>query len=472
MDKTASWAKGLISKATPDRLAGMLAQLADLMIVVKADGTVVEVSPIGTFKGRSSVTNLVGKKLQSDLTVESVAKFDTRLAEFLASKTPVRPVELNHSANANEEEFPIRYSLHLLDGDDKVLLIGNDLRAIAELQQQLVTAQIALEKDYEAQREYDARLRVLMAATRKVTFFVSVTNGDIVDCSPGAASLFGKSRNDFLNTHLADYIKVPDGRELIAALVATASGQSDSEVVVDALKSQKQFSIQPTLFRTTGAQMLLCRILDEPASDSRADALREQMVGVFENGTDAIVFVDAAGTIFSANPAFLQLAEVTHAQNIKGRSIIDFLGRGSVDLNVICDNASRTGAMRLYATRLINEFGAEVAIQVATSHFNAGGQSLFAMVIRDASRNEMMRSAGQQVTDVDMRSVIELIGSQTLKDIVAKTTDVIEKMCIETAVDLTSNNRVAAAEMLGLSRQSLYVKLRKYGLIKKDQEDQ
>ena len=32
-------------------------------------------------------------------------------------------------------------------------------------------------------------------------------------------------------------------------------------------------------------------------------------------------------------------------------------------------------------------------------------------------------------------------------------------MCIETAVELTRNNRVAAAEMLGLSRQSLYVKL-------------
>jgi DNA-binding protein Fis len=30
---------------------------------------------------------------------------------------------------------------------------------------------------------------------------------------------------------------------------------------------------------------------------------------------------------------------------------------------------------------------------------------------------------------------------------------------------MTSNNRVAAAEMLGLSRQSLYVKLRKYDLV-------
>ena len=69
------------------------------------------------------------------------------------------------------------------------------------------------------------------------------------------------------------------------------------------------------------------------------------------------------------------------------------------------------------------------------------------------------------------KNVMDLVGSSPLKDIVAATTDVIEKMCIETAVELTRNNRVAAAEMLGLSRQSLYVKLRKYNLLSKTGED-
>ena len=51
-----------------------------------------------------------------------------------------------------------------------------------------------------------------------------------------------------------------------------------------------------------------------------------------------------------------------------------------------------------------------------------------------------------------------------MKDIVGETTDLIEQLCIEAALELTRNNRAAAAEMLGLSRQSLYVKLRRYGL--------
>jgi DNA-binding NtrC family response regulator len=44
-------------------------------------------------------------------------------------------------------------------------------------------------------------------------------------------------------------------------------------------------------------------------------------------------------------------------------------------------------------------------------------------------------------------------------------TDLIERLCIEAALELTRNNRASAAEMLGLSRQSLYVKLRRYGLV-------
>ena len=51
-----------------------------------------------------------------------------------------------------------------------------------------------------------------------------------------------------------------------------------------------------------------------------------------------------------------------------------------------------------------------------------------------------------------------------MKDIVGETSDMIEKMCIQSALELTQNNRASTAEMLGLSRQSLYIKLHRYGI--------
>ena len=52
-----------------------------------------------------------------------------------------------------------------------------------------------------------------------------------------------------------------------------------------------------------------------------------------------------------------------------------------------------------------------------------------------------------------------------MKELVAQTGDIAERICLETALNLTNNNKVAAAELLSLSRQSLYVKLRKHNLL-------
>jgi DNA-binding NtrC family response regulator len=59
----------------------------------------------------------------------------------------------------------------------------------------------------------------------------------------------------------------------------------------------------------------------------------------------------------------------------------------------------------------------------------------------------------------------ELVGRMPLKDIVRETTDLIEQLCIEAALQLTGDNRASAAEMLGLSRQSLYIKLRRFDMV-------
>ena len=66
-----------------------------------------------------------------------------------------------------------------------------------------------------------------------------------------------------------------------------------------------------------------------------------------------------------------------------------------------------------------------------------------------------------------LRSVDEftrLVGKVPLKELVRESTDIIERLCIEAALQLNGDNRAGAAEMLGLSRQSLYIKLHRYGL--------
>ena len=64
-----------------------------------------------------------------------------------------------------------------------------------------------------------------------------------------------------------------------------------------------------------------------------------------------------------------------------------------------------------------------------------------------------------------------MVGRVPLKDLVRDSTDMIEKLCIETALTMTNDNRASAADVLGLSRQSLYAKLRRYGLGDMDDDE-
>ena len=463
-----TWSSGLIPMIEPEIVTQIISSISDLAVVLNTGGQILGVMTNPRFSSADDFKRWEGDAFRDHLTIESIAKFEPRFKAFVETNDPVLPVELNHPGAQPDTSFPMRYTFHQIGTDGAILLLGQDLRPVWDIQQQLVAAQIALEKDYEAQRHNDTLFRVLMASTDEAAVFVALSSGEVSDCNPTASTLFGKHRNDLRGSSFASAFDAKDGRDLIDRLAAIGADADAKSMTVSTRSPKRDVVIRPTLFRVAGEQMLLCRVSLADGNHVQADTLNSNLIGLFENGIDGIVFAAKDGRILSANEAFLNQTDVTNTQELKGRAVSDFLGRGSVDMNVIFENASRNGAMRLYLTKLVSEHGSERSVEISTSSLQAGNDAAFVLVIRDANRVESSKDARSQATDVDMVSLIELIGSQSLKDIVAQTTDVVEKMCIETAVEMTSNNRVAAAEMLGLSRQSLYVKLRKYDLLKKD----
>ena len=94
----------------------------------------------------------------------------------------------------------------------------------------------------------------------------------------------------------------------------------------------------------------------------------------------------------------------------------------------------------------------------------SGGQPTIGLVIRNIGRRLTAAPRTRRELPRSVEQLTELVGRVSLKDLVRETTDVIERLCIEAALEITSDNRASAAEMLGLSRQGLYMKLRRYGL--------
>ena len=464
---TKYWNGGTIPLVAPEILGDIIAEISDLGIVLSDAGQVLSVlaNPGQDFFRR--LDHWDGKDFRDVLTIESVTKFNARLEEFLSGGRQMRPIELNHSDDQGRWEFPIRYSLHRIGPDGAILLLGRDLRPIAEMQQQLIKAQMSLERDYEAQRKFDTRFRVLMESTREALLFVAVKTGRITEANSIAAAYLDQPRENLVGVELASAFELRKRGDLIEALTVQAA--ADRAIAVKALmrRTGALVAISPTLFRAAGERLLLCRIEVEAQDTTQADSLSQNLNMLFLQSPDAIVFANEAGTILSANESFLDLIDVAHDLNVKGRSMADYLQRGSVDLKILTENASRTGRLRMYPTKIAGEFSSARSVEIAVTCLTAGTDTIFAFVLRDAGPQEPGRPISPSMSADQGRSIMDLVGSAPLRDIVAQTTDVVEKMCIETAVQLTMNNRVAAAEMLGLSRQSLYVKLRKYDLLVK-----
>ena len=259
-----------------------------------------------------------------------------------------------------------------------------------------------------------------------------------------------------------------EDKPLLEALNDAALAGRGSTLTTALNESGKSVTLEATAFRTAGEQLLFCQISRRDTPNAVAPKIKA-LEDLFDGGPDGIAFASADGNLTWANRSFLRLVDAHDDAPVEGRNLGDNLQRGSVDLNVMIENTARNGSMRLYSTKLIGDHGAPRSVEIAVSHLKGSDEDLFGFVVRDVSHLDAARpgAAAGRVNDENARSILEMVGTAPLKDIVAESSDVVEKMCIEAAVELTQNNRVAVAEMLGLSRQSLYVKLRKYGLIAK-----
>ena len=81
-------------------------------------------------------------------------------------------------------------------------------------------------------------------------------------------------------------------------------------------------------------------------------------------------------------------------------------------------------------------------------------------MLRDVSRRAVGVAAGHLATVLG--AVTEQVGRTPLLQVVREASDAVERHYIRAALRQADGNRTAAAELLGLSRQSLHTKLNRY----------
>jgi transcriptional regulator PpsR len=129
------------------------------------------------------------------------------------------------------------------------------------------------------------------------------------------------------------------------------------------------------------------------------------------------------------------------------------------------------GSVRRFSTIVRGQYGSHEDVEISAVSVLNGEYPCYGFTIRNFGRRDQPKPQPKGELPRSVEQLTGLVGRVSLKELVRETTDVIEKLCIEAALELTKNNRASAAEMLGLSRQSLYSKLHRFGLSGPDDED-
>jgi transcriptional regulator PpsR len=324
-----------------------------------------------------------------------------------------------------------------------------------------------MERDYWRLRHMETRYRSLFQVSAEAVLVLEAASGKLEECNPAANTLFGAdaARPGWL---VAESFE-PDASTRVQALFARvrATGNPES-VVARRVGGEEELRVSASLFRQEKTAHLLVRIASAAAAKTAVESHgQDALLQLIASAPDAFVVTDLDGRILTANHAFVELAQLATEAQVRGQSLERWLGRTGVDLNVLITNLRQRGAVRLFATVMRGEYGASADVEISGVAVTSGEQPCLGFTVRDVSRRlvsearttgtgrEMPRSVGQMT---------ELVGRVSLREIVRDTTDLIEQLCIEAALELTHDNRASAAEMLGLSRQSLYVKLRRFNL--------
>ncbi|MFK8042030.1 transcriptional regulator PpsR [Congregibacter sp.] len=452
----------MLAKQTKPVLAGLLARVADLALTLDESGTVLSVESWSIELPEDLADLWVGEALSDTLLDGSEDRVDSALAK--AASGGGGRVDLVHRLEGSPDGLPVQYQV--IGGEDGlVFFVGHDLRSDASLRQQLVNAQQALEQDYWRLRQVETRYRRLFDMVGDAVLVLDALSFRVLEANPRAIELLSGSDKGLVGKVFPKGLDAGSGRALqgmMSEIRTVGRSQLHNLVLAD---GETRVDVSASFLRQAGEERFLLRmgtreLVAQKPGTPKGVYLQEMV----RNAPDAVVLTDAEGRIMAVNNSFLELAQLVAEEQVLGHSADRWLGRSGVDLNVLLSNLRDKSVVRLFSSTLMPQAGSPAEVEISACRLDEPDGAAYALFIRDVERRVARDHPVSAKLPSSIEQVTQRVGRVPLKDLVRESTDLIEALCIETALEVTQDNRASAAELLGLSRQSLYAKLRRFNI--------
>ena len=445
-----------------DEVARLVMRGSDVTLVLSDDGIIEDLAYRDYGFKDYKADDWIGQKLVDVVTPETIEKVSTLLADA-RKNTITSPRQVNHPGDRGPD-LPVVYRLVRLADGSPIFAFGENQSKVANAQSRLVQAQMELEADYRKLRETEARYRTIFQMAKRAVIVVDGANRTIMDANRSAGTLFGKDADKLTGdsaANILDRASRKDGVEIMTEAHYKGSAKSfKSKVAHDG--QDCLVSVEP--FRENGQNNLLVKFDRTGTVTDIAETRSDQDIQLLKNLPEGVALLDTRGNVVEVNEQFLDLVQALNKDRIVGRQISNWLGASSVDSQVLISKLKKEGRVTNFVTVARGENGGTNDVSVSASSTTVGDETRFILIISEGNRRERAMPAQPFGAETNANGISELVGRVPMKELIRDSVDVIEKMCIEAALNQTNNNRASAADLLGLSRQSLYIKLKRYGL--------
>ncbi len=355
-------------------------------------------------------------------------------------------------------ELPIEYTTVRLGGNAGLIAIGKNLHASSELQSRLLAAQQAMERDYWKLREVETRYRLLFDASNEAVLVLKAGDLSVAEANPAAIRALGLTRGwDFLAELAAGE---REGFRSMLSRVRESGRAPGSLFHLGA--NRRPWILRAALMNDEAAPVYMIQLVPVGGPvgvPDRADSA--SLTPLLQRIADGLVILGRDGIVMRANQAFLDMVQVGAEGAAIGQRLDRWLRRPGADLAALMANLRRNGSVRLFPTTITGELGGNVEVEISAAGDTVDQAGFVGVVIRDVGRR--LSSLAVEQAGATLPALQDLSGGTSLREMVQAAVEAVERHYVEQALRRTEGNRTAAAELLGLSRQSLYAKLNRYG---------
>lgn len=450
------------TESASDTLGGMIsANLAavagDVTLLVDAGGVVRDMAFGDGDLAKAVADQWFDQPWIETVTVESRPKISAMLGTTLNPRWR----QVNHTVRG--EDVPIKYLTMGTNREGWMVAVGRDLRAAAALQQTLLHTQQAMERDYIRLRQSESRYRLLFNQSSEAVLIVDARTRRVTESNPAADVLIGVGEDAPVGRMITSLFHADDHDRVITLLGSVAAAEVIDPIALRLHDGARDCRLSATLFRQGRGSYFLVQLLQSDGAGVATVNPDRRLAEILERMPDAFVATDGNLNILTENASFLEIVQMARKEQVRGEPLGRFLGRPGIDLNLLVTQLREHGSVSNFATVVRDRYDAQEDVEVSAVMVNDNGKEWIGLSIRMTGRVRSQAPVNDGVTR-SVEQLTELVGRVSLKEIVRESTDLIERLCIEAALNYTSDNRASAAEILGLSRQSLYLKLHRHGL--------